>query len=148
MVDKVVKIETSNGFEAIWNLLTPENLARVNITEDEIERIEPFFEVPGTLYTEPGVASYTHPTGGSVGAWIYTQESRVSIQDIIYYDFNPYHTHYNGLPHWNHERRFIDVNGHEERITEGIENHIIDDSETMNVSFDGDEKEITKRFNQ
>ncbi len=141
-----VRIESPNGFQATWNLLTTENLARVGVREEEIVKVEPFFDVPGTLYSEPGVASDKHPTGGSVGAWIYTELSRVSIQDIIYYDFNPYKTHYCGLPHWNHERRFIEAKGHEERITEGIENHIIDDSETMKVSFYEESKEITKKF--
>jgi hypothetical protein len=139
-----VKIETENGFQATWDLIARENLARVGIREEEIVKVEPFFAVPGTLYTEPGVASEKHPTGGSVGVWIYTETSRVSIQDIIYYDFNRYQTHYGGLPHWNHERRFIKANGLEERISEGIENHIIDDSETMKVSFYGEEKEITR----
>jgi hypothetical protein len=140
----MVEVETPNGFKSNWDLTSPQNLARVGIKEEEIIKVEPFFSVPGTLYTEPGVASDSHPTGGSVGVWIYTETSRVSIQDIIYYDFNPYKTHYYGMPHWNHERRFIRANGYCERISEGIEEHVIEDSETMKVSFDGKNKEINK----
>lgn len=145
-MNKPVTVEGSKNFQAQWNLLSSENLARVGIKESDIVKVEPFFSVPGTLYTEPNIASETHPAGGSIGVWIYTEKSRVSIQDIIYYDFNPYKTHYFGLPHWNHERRYIDATGYQWRITEGIENHIIDDCERLNLSFDDKCKQINRTF--
>jgi hypothetical protein len=142
----VVKFKTSNQEEGSWELLSEENLEELGIKREDIIRIEPFFEVPGVLYTEPGVASETHPTGGSIGVWIYTKDSnRTSIQDIIYYDFNVRKTHYNGLPHWNHERRFINKEGKEKRLKNDIEWHIIKDSDWISIVFNDQKKTITKK---
>lgn len=141
----MIKFRTSNLVEGTWNLLTPENLAKVNVKLEDIKRIESFFKVPGKLYSEPGVASDIHPTGGSVGVWLYTDTGdRASIQDIIYHDPNINKTHYDGLPHWNHERRYIDTKGKEWREGKCIEYHTIEDSETIHLSFQGNEETVRK----
>jgi hypothetical protein len=116
----------------------------IGISQDDIERKETFFAVPGTLYSEPGVASETHPTGGSIGVWIYTRRGQIaSIQDIIYYEFNTNKTHFNGLAHWNHERRLIRVDGKME-VQKNVENHIIADSESIEISF-GEQTKMVRR---
>lgn len=127
--------------------MTDNNLKQIGIEKDDIKRIEPFFAVPGELYTEPGVASVTHPCGGSVGVWIYTNDGkRASVQDIFYHDPNIYKTHCDGLPHWNHERRFIDREGEIKTISKGIEHHITEDSERFTIYFEGQQKTISKEI--
>lgn len=128
-----------------WELLTDENLRKIEIRRGDIKKIEQFFEVPGVLYTEPRVASKTHPCGGSVGVWIYTKDgNRTSVQDILYYDPNIFKTHCDGLPHWNHERRFIDRKGRVETIKKGIEHHVIEDSDLLTIHFGGRQKTVSK----
>jgi len=147
MPEFIVKLKTSNQVEGFWHLITEVNLKKVKVKPEDIKKIEPFFEVPGVLYTEPGVALGTHPCGGSIGLWIYTHDDhRASIQDIIYYDPNICKSHCDGLPHWNHERRFIDVEGKEDRTGKNIEYHIINDSDEITIYFNGKEKTITKEL--
>jgi hypothetical protein len=80
-----------------------------------------------------------------VGVWIYTFDGvRTSIQDIFYYDLNTARNHAYGLPHWNHERRLIRRDQTEKKTGQGIEYHIIPDSDWLKVSFEGQEKTIAK----
>ena len=142
-----VRFKTSNQFEGAWNIITEVNLEKVKVKLKDIKSIETFFEVPGVLYTEPGVARETHPCGGSIGFWINTYDNkRASIQDILYYDPNIRQTHHNGLPHWNHERRFINIEGKEDRTKENIEYHIINDSDEITIYFNGKKKTIKKKL--
>lgn len=143
-----VKIETADLETYSWDLLTEENLKKVGIKPEDIKNIDPFFHVPGKLYTEPGVAKETHPCSGSIGVWIYTYDGhKASIQDIIYYDFNPHKTHYGGLPHWNHERRLITKKGEIKRLRK-IESHIIKDSEKITIYFNGKKKTVIKELDK
>jgi len=105
-----------------------------------------FFDVPGKLYAELGVASETHPCAGSIGVWLDTCTGhRASIQGIIYNDFNPYKKHYSGSPHWNHEGRFIDIEGNVEYPVKDVDFHTIEDSDKITISFDGKKKIVTKK---
>jgi hypothetical protein len=144
----VFKFKTSTNKGGSVNLLEPCNLEIVGIKQEDIEKVETFFEVPGILYSEPEVASETHPTGGSIGVWVYTKQGSIaSIQDIIYYDFNPGKTHFSGQPHWNHERRFIDKEG-KTQTKKDIEYHVIEDSEWIEVYFGEQRKTINKKQRQ
>jgi len=141
---KIIVRFKAGQIEGSWNILKDENLAIVCIKLENIKKIEPFFEVPGTLYTEPDVASESHPCSGSIGVWLWTKEDEMaSIQEIFYYDKNINKTHYNGLPHWNHERRLIDINGKviKER---NVEWHIIPDSEELTIYFDGKTRTVKR----
>ena len=138
-----VRFKTSDGREGFWNLLTRENLRRVGINNwREIKRIEPFFDVPGTLYLEPGVPD-SRPYGGSLGVWLYTATQKASIQDKINYDYNV-DGHYCGLRHWNHDRRFIDVYGNVIDDIRADEYHIIDASPEIYITFFKKTKTITR----
>jgi len=140
-----VKFETASQ-KGAWDLLTDQNLIKVGIKREMIKEVTPVYEVPGSLYTEAGVASETHPCDGSVGIWIVTHDGlKASIQDIFYYDYNPQGSHSAGLRHWNHERRFIDKEGKEEIGKEGIEFHIIDDCDWINIGFEGREQRTVVR---
>ena len=79
----VFKFKTPHGEEGSVNLLEPANLKIVGVKQEDVEKIETFFDVAGTLYSEPGVASETHPTGGSIGVWLHTRQGHIaSIQDM------------------------------------------------------------------
>jgi len=138
-----VRIKT-NRIEGRWNLLNYKNLKKVGVKFEDIEKIETFFDVPGRLYTEPGVASETHPCSGSIGVWLYTKDNKIaSIQDIFYYDKNPKKGHHKGLPHWNHERRYIDTKG-TVKVSRRIEWHIIPDSPELEIYFNGKTKTVQR----
>jgi hypothetical protein len=139
-----VSFKTSDNRRGCWNLLSADNLRRVGIYNwRDIKRIEPFFHAPGTLYLEPGVRD-SRPYGGSIGVWLYTDTMRVSIQDLINYDYNE-DKHYNGLEHWNHDRRFIYANGVVDDGVRASDYHIIDASNEIDITFWGETKTIRKQ---
>lgn len=143
-MQEYVHFRTSKDREGYWNLLTHQNLRRVGINNwREIERIEPFFHVPGTLYVEPSVPD-TRPYGGSLGVWLYTATQRASIQDIINYDYNVDRDHNCGLPHWNHDRRFIDIHGNIDDNVRADEYHIIEASPEITLTFFKETKTIRR----
>ena len=128
-----VGFDTSQDIGSI-DLLNPENLNRLGIKGEEIEKVDAFFSIPGKHYEEPGVAGPWHLCTGSIGAEVLLNDGRTfGIHEIFYYDENPQQNHYNGLPHWNHERRFVTPSG-EERVTE-VEYHIIPDSEKIKLTL-------------
>jgi len=61
------------------------------------------------LYTEFGVARPHHRLIGSACASFSTYDGRIgSIDDLWFYDENIKKSHFEGQPHWNHERRFVE----------------------------------------
>lgn len=139
-----VKFETSQRRGSI-EMLRAENLSKLGIGAEEIASITTSFAFPGYLYPEQNVATLTHPCAGSACATITNVNgSEFGIDEIFYYDKNIHQTHYNGKPHWNHERRFKTP----ERtwIEKGEEEfHQIPDSEEIKISlFEEDKLHGTK----
>ena len=117
------------------DLLLEDNLKHVGIKTSDIKEIQPFFGFPGNFYTERGVAGSNHPCCGSVGINITTNNSQnVSIQDIFYHDQGHSSGSLAGVPHWNRERRYVDINGKEKRIPSN-QDHVLKDSSTIVISF-------------
>lgn len=129
-----VKFKTEEE-EGSTDLINKENLNELGISFNEIKEIDTHFEFPGTLYTEKGVAKENHPCAGSACTVILTNDGReFGIDEIFYYDYNPQHTHFNGKPHWNHERRFKKPKKEEYR-SKDVELHSIKDSPEINVEM-------------
>jgi len=132
------------GFNVAWdsgkqkgsnNLLTDENLQTVGFDRSQIKAVILFFAFPGTLYTEEGVAGSNHPCCGSAGINIVTTDGeRASIQDIFYHDRGHKKGQYQNTPHWNRERRFIDITGAEKRVP-SEKDHVLDDTSSLEISF-------------
>ena len=137
IVEITLKVEFDNGsLKGSWNILKPVNLKAVKLDFKDIKQVEPaYFEIPGDLYEEQDGASHFHPCGGSVGVWIMGKDDvRRSIEEIFYYDYNVNKTHYNGLPHWNHERRFNDgQKTWRESKKSIVEHHQIPDSHAITI---------------
>jgi len=139
----IVKVRTIHQ-ECSWNLLTDNNLVKMKVCPADIVRIDSFISVPGGFYTEPGVASSGHPLAVSVGVWVYTKNGhRASVQDLLSYDYNIKQTQFNGLPHWNHNRRIIDVNGSEKPAS--VEIHRMRNSDWLEIEFEGQKKIVKKK---
>lgn len=83
-------------------------------------------------YEEVNVARCSHPCEGSIGVYIDTTDGqRYLSEDIFYYDFNLKKNHYEGLPHWNHERRLSDGTQTFTQEKDSVEFHGIPDSPSI-----------------
>jgi hypothetical protein len=95
------------GFDKEYDLLEDKILARFQKKREDVKSVTWSDNIGGSLYTELGVASLNHPLIGSGSACIdFRDGSYIRICDVFYQDFNQKMTHYDGLHHWNHERRF------------------------------------------
>jgi hypothetical protein len=102
-----VRIRTERGFDKEYDLLEDKILARFQKKREDVKSVTWSDNIGGSLYTELGVASPYHPLIGSGSASIEFRDGTYTrICDVFYQDFNQKRTHYDGLPHWNHERRF------------------------------------------
>ncbi|MCD6504233.1 hypothetical protein J7K52_02515 [Candidatus Bathyarchaeota archaeon] len=109
IVDMEVYFET-DSYRGSWDVTKP-IISKLKIRQTDIEKIEPaYFAISNSPYEEENVARCTHPCEGSIGFYVYTNDgNKYLTEEIFYYDYNLKKSHYNGLPHWNHEVR---LNGH------------------------------------
>ena len=135
---KELKIKWNSGKEEKeYNLLNEDYLNRIGITDsNDIKSVTPFFAFPEKPYTEEGIASNHHPCIGSGGAEIETIDGkRALIEEIFYYDYGHNSGEYEGIPHYNKEGRFTDINGNIDK-TRDVEDHIIDNpTDHMDISL-------------
>lgn len=125
-----------------WELLSDANLRMFGMSCQDIAKVEYRQHYPGWPYVEIGVASNRHPLIGSGSAIVYfTDGTRATICDIFYQDLNlsgrP--DHFNGLPHWNHERRFMYDGVWQEarRCASTVEHHQIAKSPYIDILAEG-----------
>jgi type IV secretory pathway VirB9-like protein len=83
-------------------------------------------------YEEFNVARCSHPCEGSIGFYVDTQDGHSYLtEETFFYDYNLRQNHFQGLPHWNHERRFDDGNRIWNQRPERVEHHAIPDSPSI-----------------
>jgi hypothetical protein len=134
----MVEVITSD-IKISYDLLDKENLDRIGISRRDIREVQPIFAIPGYLYEEEGIARKHHRLIGSACAKFYTHDGRrFSVDDLWYFDENVKKTHFDGKPHWNHERRI--VNHSEERptiihFTKHVEGHAIPTSCYIDITL-------------
>ena len=146
MVEITLKIKFETGsLKGSWDIMKQANLKAIKLDIKDIKTIEPaYFSIPGDLYEEQHVASRFHPCGGSIGVFVEgTDGFRRSIEEIFYYDYNVNKKHYNGKPHWNHERRFND--GQKTWIERSVEYHQIPDSPSIKIMMLDSKGNIVKK---
>lgn len=130
----IVGFKTDRAEES-WNILSEKNLAKLGLSTPQLAEMSmtTSFCIPGNLYTEPNVASSLHPCAGSICVSLVGPDNRqYEIHDIFYYDHNIAGKHADGLPHWNHERRFV-INGCVLGRIKEVECHTIDDSNKIEL---------------
>jgi len=136
----VVEATIPNGPKFSYDLLNKRNLRSCGISREGIKEVETVFAVPGYLYEELGVAGLHHPLVGSACSILVTWDGRrLSIDDIWYFDENIERNHFNGRPHWNHERRFVEHTSKGDRLidrTKQVEGHTIPASPYIDLSLD------------
>jgi len=139
-----IKFETDSKKGSL-DIIAVADLKAVKLDSKDIGKIEPaYFSIPGDLYEEQDVASLYHPCGGSIGFYVHGKDGiRRSIEDIFYYDYNLGKTHFNGKPHWNHERRYCD--GSKTWRTKNVESHQIPDSASINIMMLDSKGNVIKR---
>lgn len=139
--------KTADGLVGSNELLTDRNLNTIGLSSKEIKKADPFFAFPGPLYTEEGVARSEHPCCGSAGVNIITHDGRTaSIQDIFYHDQGHKSGQYRGIPHWNRQRRYINTQGKEKRMSSD-KDHILPDSVWIKTTLiDGTGKEKKQKI--
>ena len=95
-----------------FELLTAQNLKRISVAPSDIERIETFTYLPGTLYPEQGKFTDNHPCGGSFGTHLYLKNGKDAwLYGRVSYDFNPEKDHDSGNEHWNYDIIGIEPSG-------------------------------------
>ena len=147
---KKIKVgwKTADGLVGSNELLIDKNLNNIGtLSSKEIKKADSFFAFPGSLYTEEGVARPEHPCCGSAGVNIITHDGRTaSIQDIFYHDEGHKSGKYKGIPHWNRERRYINIKGKEKRRPSDID-HTLPNSEWIEITLsDGNSKEKKQKI--
>ena len=134
----------TNSDEGSWKIIRQANLENIKLRVEDIRKVEPaYFAIPGDLYEERGVASPFHPCGGSIGIFVLGKDDiRRSIEEIFYYDYNVNQNHYDGKPHWNHEKRFSD--GQRTWRIKNVEHHQIPDSPSIRIMIRDSKGNILK----
>ena len=95
-----------------FELLTAQNLKRISVAPSDIERIETFTYLPGTLYPEQGKFTDNHPCGGSFGTHLYLKNGKDAwLYGRVSYDFNPEKDHDSGNERWNYDIIGIEPSG-------------------------------------
>ena len=122
-----------------WDVLTPSVLRNFKLSIKEVTDVRlAYYALSNYPYEEVNVARCSHPCEGSIGFYIDTQDSRqYMVEEIFYYDFNPMHNphHFNGLPHWNHERQLTDGLQTWKHKSKNVEHHGIPDSPLITIKI-------------
>jgi hypothetical protein len=106
------------------------------VNQNEVQKISYWCKLGSLPLVEKPIASSSHPTFGSLGMdFVTSDSSTISCQMIIYYDFNPRRSHYNGEPHYNVENR-ICIND-SCWIEKPKEHHCIRSCDYLKVEFSG-----------
>lgn len=123
-----------------FELLTAQNLSRLGVTSAEIERIETFEYLPGTLYPEMGNFCDTHPAAGSFGVHLFLTGGRSAwLYGRLSYDYNPAADHYDGDRHWNYEIAGVRPNGQSIDPYRRLPHHCLPDSDFIQVGITHEE---------
>jgi hypothetical protein len=109
--DTEISFETKSS-KGSWNILTPSVLRSFKLSLKDVADVRlAYYALSNYPYEEHNVARCSHPCEGSIGFFIDTQDSHQYLtEEIFFYDFNPMQNpnNFNGLSHWNHERRIND----------------------------------------
>jgi hypothetical protein len=126
-----IRFETDSK-KGSWTIPTISVLESLKLSpKDVVDVTMAYYAMSNYPYEEVNVARCSHPCEGSIGFFINTKDSRYLVEDIFYYDYNLKKNHYNGLPHWNHERRLSDGTQTWYQDTDYVEDHGIPDSPSI-----------------
>jgi hypothetical protein len=116
--------------EGSWKIPSRSVLESFKLSPEDVENVELAYNALSNYpYEEVNVARCSHPCEGSIGIYINTNDGRHFLsEEIFYYDYNLGQTHFDGLPHWNHERRLTDGTRTWYQKKEEVEYHAIPDS--------------------
>jgi len=131
-----ISFETDSS-KGSWNILTPPVLRSLKLSLKDVADVRlAYYALSNYPYEEHNVARCSHPCEGSIGFFIDTQDSHQYLtEEIFFYDFNPMQNpnNFNGLPHWNHERRLNDGVRTWKQKSKHIEFHGITDSPSITL---------------
>jgi len=124
--------DSSNGS---WDVLTPSVLRSFKLSQKDVLGIRlAYYALSNYPYEEVNVARCSHPCEGSIGFYVDTRDgNKYLTEEIFYYDYNPTQNHFNGIPHWNHERRLNDGHRTWYEKSKHVEFHGIIDSPSITL---------------
>ena len=118
-----------------WSILTSSVLRSFKLSQKDVLDVRlAYYALSNYPYEEVNVARCSHPCEGSIGFYIDTKDRhRYLTEEIFFYDYNLRQNHFQGLPHWNHERRLNDGKRTWYQSSEHVENHGIPDSPSITL---------------
>ncbi len=130
-----------------WSVPACSVLRSFKLSQEDIKSVSlAYYALSNYPYEEVNVARCSHPCEGSIGCYINTHDGHQYLtEEIFYYDYNPDRNHFEGLPHWNHERRLNDGNRTWYQNPKYVENHGIPDSPSITLRISDEENIIHEK---
>jgi hypothetical protein len=130
-----------------WDIPTISVLESLKLSPTDVMDVTlAYYAMSNYPYEEVNVARCSHPCEGSIGFYINTNDRhQYLVEEIFYYDYNLGQSHFDGLPHWNHERRLNDGIQSWYQKSEQVESHGIPDSPTMAIRVSDEDNIIHEK---
>jgi len=126
-------------------ILGSSDLQAMQISTDDIKKIQIFHDFRSRFYPELGVARKSHPLLGSGGVNIKLYDDTiVSSQILVYHDRGHSHKPPTGQPHWNVEKRYVTKDGREVKNSR-ISSHMIIPDDDITLELDTPQKKYKKK---